>query len=491
MKKISLFSALALTLVLGACEKYDLPNPPGQAYPQPDGYFENADLALVLPSETLSLTEFNEANKYVPVAEITTLVNFPENYDLVIDMQVGNGAKATIVNTTIDEDMVTVNPDVLNGAIREALTKTPGTYDVPVTFLAYAVRGTTRMGLGGIGATYGTGNITIKTYDASKVIEDAYYVVPVVNGNPDWAKALKMNNTSGNNVSPYDNPEFAVQIEVPADEAYDFVIAPQSSLSAGDAAVIYGGNPAADGMSGKLGTSYNAITMPVFGSVLVTVNMENDAYTINYAFQNIYPLSSGSSITNAMCLYTDNFINYYGVTALNQRFTIYTSLDKKGVIFHLDDSEEPVLSDNELEISGLITASTDAASLIKVPVRGNTLYYMDVNLVQLTYTAKALQTLSVIGSGNGWNLETAAPLKKSSNLKTWTATDVVVGDEFKINANGAWDYDFGGVPVMTSNGTYVYNLQFKGGNMQLPEPGTYDVKVDFSTWPYVLTLTQK
>lgn len=496
MKTIKFISALALTLGLAACDSYDLPNPPGQNYPEPDGYFENSGLVLTPNADAISLSAYNEANQFVPVATVEQLVNFPEGYDLVIDMQLGNNdqfSKSTILTTTIEENddtkQLTINPDVLNGAIQEVLTKEPGTYNVPVRFLAYAVRGTTRMGLGGEGATYGNATLNIHTYDAAKVIENAYYVVPCdANGQPQLAKAIKMNNTAGN-VSPYDNPEFAVKLDVPEETPYLFMIAPQSAITAGDAKALYGANAAADDMDGKLVVGLNAITMPVAGSVLVTVNMEQDSYVINYAFEVIYPLFGSTKAENVMALYTNDYINYYGVTAINNRWRIYTQADKKGVIFKMDPEVEPIVAENGLSSEGAITSAADGLDLT-APVKGNCLYYADVNLVQKTFSLKALHTMSVIGAGNGWNLETATELTPSKDLKVWTAKDVKIGDEFKINCNGAWDYDFGGVSVPDATGKQVYNLNFKGSNMPA-KAGTYDVEINFSTMPYVLTLTPK
>ncbi len=493
MKTIKFISALALTLGLAACDSYDLPNPPGQNYPEPDGYFENSGLVLTPNTEAVSLAAFNEANQFVTVATIDELSNFPEGYDLVIDMQLGNNkefSKSTILTTTIEENVLTINPDVLNGAIQEVITKEPGTYSVPVRFLAYAVRGTTRMGLGGIGATYGEGTMKIQTYDAAKVIENAYYIVPCdVKGNPQLSKAIKMNNTAGGNVSPYDNPEFAVKLDVPEETPYLFMIAPQSAITAANGEGLYGANAGDLDMNGKLVVGLNAIKMPIAGSVLVTVNMEQDSYVINYAFEVIYPLYGSTKAENCMALYTDDYINYYGVTAINNRWRIYTQADKKGVIFKMDPAVEPTVAENGLSAEGAITSAADGIDLT-APVKGNCLYYVDVNLVQKTYSLKALQTMTVIGGGNGWNLETATPLTASKDLKVWTAKDVELGDEFKINCNGAWDYDFGGVKVEDTTGKYVYNLNFKGSNMQT-KPGKYDIEINFSTMPYVLTLTPK
>lgn len=493
MKTIKAISALALVIGLAACENYDLPNPPGQSYPGPDGYFENSSLEMTSNGNPINLVEANQANSFVTVATIDKLQDFPAGYTLAIDMQLGadgNFTKSTTLKTTIEGSNVTLNPDVLNGAIQEVVTRKPGTYDVPVRFLAYAERGTTRMGLGGVGASYGDGTIKVTTLDPVKVIEDSYYVVPCdAAGTPDFSKGIKMNNTAGNNISGYDNPEFAVQIDVPESDPYYFVIAPASVMESKDASAVYGVLLGSDGMSGKLSTGYSACTMPIYGSVLLTVNMEDDALTLTYAFDVLYPISGTTQPKNAMLLYTDDYITFYGVTALNQRWTLYTAPDKSGVVFKLDPTTATEVAEDGLSESGIMTTEADGVSLT-VPVKGNCLYYVDVNLSLKTYTAKALQTLTVIGSGNGWDLATEVPLTASKDLKTWTATDVYIKDEFKINANGAWNYDFGGSTLSDTEGQKAYKLDFKGGNLQAPE-GTYDVRIDFSALPYTLTLTKK
>jgi len=58
----------------------------------------------------------------------------------------------------------------------------------------------------------------------------------------------------------------------------------------------------------------------------------------------------------------------------------------------------------------------------------------------------------VIGSGNEWDLATATELKPSSDKKIWTAENVVIGDEVKINANGAWTIGFSGTSVPDATG---------------------------------------
>lgn len=494
MKKIIFISAIALTLALGACEKFDLPNPPGQTNPAPEGYFENSSIEVAPVTTTLDLPQANADNKFATVGNITKLVDFPEGYNLEIDMQVGSNDQFSDVTTlpTVIEDMaITVNPDLLNGAIQNVITREPGTLNVPARFVAYATRETTRMRLGGIDAVYGQELLSVKTLDFGKVIEDKYYLVPCnASGAPQLSKAIRMENTAGANVSPYDNPEFAIKLDVPTDADFYWVIAPQSSMSAGDSAEFYGCSASEDGMSGKLGTSYPAGLMPINGAVLVTVNMEADSYTLSYAFDMLYPFSGTVSVENMMKLYTTNYINYTGVTAINNQWTLAAQPDKNGaIVFKQDPTTEPELSENELTLSGILSQAADATTL-RTPVRGNTLYWADVNLVQKTYAITALKTISVIGNHNGWNLETAPELTPSKDLRTWTLTDVELDGEFKFNCNGAWDIDFGGFANPDAMGAHVYTIEMKGGNMSI-EKGKYDIEINFSALPYVATITKK
>lgn len=486
MKKIKFISALALTMVLASCENYDLPNPPGQTNPEPDGIFANSGLVLEQGATDVNLINANSQNVNVNVANITALENFPENYDLVINMEVSgdeNFSKVAVANTTIVDKAVMVNPDVFNNAIKEAITKTPGTLDVYARFVALAQRGNTTLRLGGLNAYFADkSKFKVATLNPAKWMENSFYVVPVVNGTADFAKAVKMDNTLGN-VSVYDNPEFAAKVDV-SEAGLEWKLAPVSVYESKDASKLLGCIPSLDSdLAGKLAEGSDAGKISLLGSVLITVNVELDSYTVNYAFENLYPFSGSVKAENVMKLYTSDYINYSGVTAINQRWTLAAQPDKTGpVVFKMVEGSE-VIDENGLYESGSLTASSTGKS-ITAPVKGNTLYWTEVNLVQLKFSVKAMTSLSVIGAGNNWNLETATPLTPSKDLRTWTAENVEIGTEFKINANGDWDLDFGG----KSAGDGVYTLDFKGSNMQCVEPGTYKVTIDFSKQPYTLTL---
>lgn len=503
MKSLKFISAIALTLVMASCDDFDLPNPPGQTNPEPDAIFENSGVQLAQGESVLNLVEANKANQDLAVATITELVNFPSDYTLSVDMEVaGNDAfsNSTVISTTVDGDAILVNPDVLNGAIQKSMTKQPGVYDVYGRFIAYAERNNTRIRLGGLDAFFATAKYSVTTLDPAKVLEQTYYLVPCdANGAPQFAKAVKMNNTSGD-ASVYDNPEFAVKINVEEADAtsatgYLWKLAPQSAVTAQSVDGVMGCNPSVDSdLAGKLGAGYNAGSIKIFGPVLVTVNVETDAYTISYALPNLWPLSGATQNKpgDALMLYTNDYINYDGVSVLNKAWILAGQADKNGpVIFKQDADTEAEVSEDGLSQTGILTSLSTGKSL-RTP--GNTvgLFWIHANIVQNTYEEHYLQALTVIGNANGWDLATAVELTPSSNYSVWTATDVHVDGDFKINANHAWTIGFSGTKLSDSMGELVYTVdkQDGGANLEAPE-GHYDVTVDFSAKPYTVTLKKK
>lgn len=498
MKKIKFISALALTLVMASCDNFDLPNPPGQSNAEPDAiYNDYTGLGIVQADPNINLLEANNNFEYVTVAKISELVDFPADYALSVDMQVAPSSDFktyTTIETTVEGDAITVNPDLFNGAIQQVITKQPGVVNAWCRFVAYASLGSTRIRLGGLDKTYTPGEYIVTTLNPSRVIEDSYYFVPCkADGSLDFAAAKVMANTRPG-TPLYDNPEFAVKIDVTAEQAAAgllWKVVPASSYQAQSSENAYGCLPDEENpLEGKLVAQYGPGTISISGSLLVSANLETETYSVLYAYENLYPVSGRTSITNVMMLYTNDYVNYSGVSAANAYFTLYTDVNKSVTITQ-DPDVEPVVSENGLSMTGSLVMG-DGGVTIKTPVSGNTLYWMNINLVQLTFSVDALQTLSVIGSGNGWDLTTATTLTHSSDLKTWTAKDVYIGDMFKINANGAWDISFGGQPVQDVEGEKVYQVyKADGGGDMSCEPGTYDVTLDFSSQPYMLTLKKK
>lgn len=259
MKKLQIFSAIALTFALAACDNFELPNPPAQSNPDPgiDGVFENSGLKMSKADKSeIVLEDANAANVNVAVAKIDELVNFPEGYDLRVDMQVAKDnsfGKYATVETVISDDIVYVNPVDFDAAIAEAITKSPAKLNLSTRFVAYAERESTLMRLGGVDAFYGQYDYSVTPLNPDKVLEQEYYLVGNF-CNWDPKKGVKMaNSIEGANI--YDNPIMVAHVNVTEEQAaagYEFKIVPASSALAGTLDGAIGFIADETGLAGKL-----------------------------------------------------------------------------------------------------------------------------------------------------------------------------------------------------------------------------------------------
>lgn len=499
MKNFKFISAIALTMLMASCDDFDLPNPPGQTNGEPTGFFTGADLVINPGEATVNLKDANAANKDVVVATIGKLENFPADYTLTVEMELAdnnNFDPSTTIGTTIVDNQIGVNPDLFNGAIQTIKTKEPGVYDMYARFVAYAVKGTTKLRLGDMTTTYCTEPLKITTLDPAKVMEQSYYLLPCnAAGAPVWSSAIKMNNTSGEGISVYDNPEFALKIDITEEQGeagYKWMLAPESAVRAQNMTGVLG-CLANNDFAGKLtGTEPGVITLS--GPVLVTVNVEADSYGVSYAFDALYPLSS-TTLTRpneALLLYTDNYINYGGVSVLSGLWYLcgQPSYDT-GTVFSQSPDVEVKDSEDGLSREGGLVQGRDGNKL-EAPVKRKNLYWIDVNLVQRTYKVTGILNLGLTGAHNEWKPEASVQLTKSKDYATWTAEGVELDGEFKINAGSNWDVNWGlGKDLGDVTGKHVYELQFNCSTNMNVEKGKYNVTVNFSAYPYTLTLEKK
>lgn len=88
---------------------------------------------------------------------------------------------------------------------------------------------------------------------------------------------------------------------------------------------------------------------------------------------------------------------------------------------------------------------TDKSSHFNLP-KG--VYYMEVNMLSMTYSAIKIENMNIAASNNGWNVE------DPTSHMTWNAeslcfelTNTQVDEMgWMFVANGSWDFDLGGVP---------------------------------------------
>ena len=100
------------------------------------------------------------------------------------------------------------------------------------------------------------------------------------------------------------------------------------------------------------------------------------------------------------------------------------------------------------------------------------LYWMNVNISNLTFTTKAIESIGVIGGfpDNDWASD-FVELKPTDDILVWAA-DITFADAstvWKFRTNGAW-----GAP-----------------NLKAPGVGTYTMTLDLRTVPYKVTFAEK
>lgn len=178
--------------------------------------------------------------------------------------------------------------------------------------------------------------------------------------------------------------------------------------------------------------------------------------------------ANGWSQTASLKLITDNFTTYFGYAVLSPGgFKFSSQADWNGINYGASTEE------------GVLDTDPGAGNLV-VPTLG--LYWCNVNISSLTYTADYVSTYGVIGDSTpgGWDASTA--LTPSDDFTVWTGEITFGAGKFKFRANNAWDINLGG--------SYD-NLTQDGADLDSPGEGTYTVTLNLGTVPYSCTLTKK
>ncbi len=503
MKKLAFISGLALTFCLTACDDFELPNPPAQENPEP-AIFDAAGLTLSQGSGTgadnaIDLTSLSEEGGNVVLAKITELKDFPSDFDLTfkVDISATPGfEKVKTVDGEVSGDDVIVTPGVMQGAIRDVITKKPDQLELYARFAAYAVKGTSTMRLGGEDVYYADYKYDVVPMQPY-TIEEAYYLVGSFCG-WDLSQAIKFNRSSDLNV--YDDPTFSVKIDVDAAYAaggFEWKVVPQSTVTSGDfangaygASYNEGSTTAGFLVEAPTANDENAGSIAIEGPYLITIDLEAKSFVVSYAMDFLYCPGTASSFgfRKAQMLSTSDYISYSGAAHLKKQWFLTAQASTKGLTFY-QDTEIADVDNTGIIYSGGLMVPGEEDKPVQMVVEQDGLYWVEANVVALTYKASLMSSLSLVGDFNNWGSVPDNPdavsdidLTPSKDFLTWTATDVEFTDgSFKVRANHAWDLDFGGA---------ADNVTFKGANIPV-EAGKYDVSLSFVQIPYVLTLTRK
>lgn len=168
-----------------------------------------------------------------------------------------------------------------------------------------------------------------------------------------------------------------------------------------------------------------------------------------------------------MTLTTLDFTNYWGYAYLDGEFKFTGQPDWS-----------PIDYGAGAEAGSLAPAGGNLNS------EGKGLFWLTVNIVDLKWTKAEIQNIGLIGgfAESAWGSQ--INLTPSDDFRTWTGDVTMTGDnlEYKFRSNDNWDINLGGS---------VDNLVWNGGNLSVPEPGTYAVTLNLATMPYTCTVVKK
>ncbi|MCM1521957.1 MAG: hypothetical protein NC039_04820 [Muribaculaceae bacterium] len=163
------------------------------------------------------------------------------------------------------------------------------------------------------------------------------------------------------------------------------------------------------------------------------------------------------------------WIKFRGLTFLNGEFKFTDKPNWDGTNFGFK-------AEGQLDTDG-------GAGNLPLPESGEGLYWVEVDIKALTYSATIVSSFGLAGDFNGWNAAAPAEFTEhTADCKKWTYTGELADGGYKFIINGptnsnAWAINYGGP---------ADEVTFDGPNLPATA-GTHTVTLDLSVIPYTVT----
>lgn len=490
MKLKYLFALPALAAALVGCDEIEMSDAKPVENPQL-GIFETSDLAIsqegLGESAPIALQTLADNGETVKLAKVTKLENFPEDFDLVFDVQMSMSAdfaQVANVSATVDNEMIVTTPGDVEAAIKQ-FTNDPATKTVYARYAGYATNSNSQIRLGGPDYYCASYTYQITPMAPAQVMAAEYNLRYRENANGEWKTVALVK--SNKDQSVYDNGMFSAAVTI-TEPGFEWTVQPVGTNEVWGVAA-----EEATAASGTLvAEDAQANVISGVGPYLVIVDVLNMTFSVSIDLDYVsVPYNTGSSITASQwskflhLIKGDNSI-YSGTVLLYQNWFLSGMPGTEGVYF-MNDGTEAEYDEETFTTTGTLAQLGEFNPDAKLAIADPCLVYMTFDMINLKYSYTKLNAISLIGSLNDWNLETAIDLTHKSSAAQfthWTVSGVHMeaGTEYKFCVNHAWTYSYGGA---------VDNIVQNGGNLVMEEEGTYDFELDFSVQPNVLKITKK
>ena len=461
MKLKNIFYTLGMSLLLTACsESFDDWAAP-QSNPQEDGITVNVDIQSVDPIDFATLegedTQVFSVSYTIPEDAGTTTEVYFYNADRTDSVMVEASADGN------------VGTEDFRSAIERLYGKRPVQRDVPMMVI-------TRVNTNGQTLKL-KGETNVLVTLTAPLIESAYYLIGAHNSwSMDTYTQYKLTRAD-ESVDVYDDPVWTITVPAPVDGQglradFWFNIVPQSVVgNSGDdfwhgligSDQGNGDNRLEAGLAYKVDGKDNAFCQPASDGAQfykITLNMMDYKMTVT-------PLSFGEYIYvpgnpkwdpgSAAALRSPNFDGYYeGFAYLDGDFKFTKARDWSAEYNFFDFTS---FSDG---------FSQGGGSNINMATTG--FYFIQANIPAGSLTATKTDW-GIVGpaQAGGWGADT--DMTYDTNEDCWTATLDLTADLFKFRANDDWGINMGGS---------ADDLYQDGGDLSVPEAGTYTIKLYLS-----------
>ena len=450
IKKILLGMTLLMAMVSCTEDYTDWSKPQVNAEPKAVEFGNGS----VTPVDVIDLANVTEEK--VQVASIVAPTSSDAGYTPTIKINLGDKT------FDIDNDGKMATADLAT-YIAETWGKRPIERDINATLDAWISNGSTAVKM----ATSET--FQVKAIPVAPVIDEGYYLVGDMFTVKDVDDAVVFD--GWNNVSAkqafkhsdrdvYDDPIFTLTFETTKANQY-WKIIPKKNIDADNFWADGVVGPKENGsvsMEGLL-TSDNpgAGTIAEPGKYKLTLNMMDYSYTIEKVMYDPFIYFIGStdgwgSNDQKLALVDEDKGTYTGY--------VYIA-DPNGAGFEFKFQREQGNWDTAIGASDFVTFK-DAA---KDPQNGNNLgvnagegvYYMDVNLSEGTITATKVESMSMVGDFQNWDIVGPTPMTWNAEEYCFEATNAGVTDGgWKFVVNKGWSINLGGS---------INNLKQDGANL--------------------------
>ena len=443
IKKILLGMTLLMAMVSCTEDYTDWSKPQVNAEPKAVEFGNGS----VTPVDVINLANVTEEK--VQVASIVAPTSSDAGYTPTIKINLGDKTY------DIDNDGKMATAD-LASYISETYGKRPDERDINATLDAWISNGSTVVKM----ATSET--FQVKAIPVAPVIDEGYYLVgdmckteEVEGWTIEAAKAFKHSDRD-----VYDDPIFTLTFETKEANQY-WKIIPKKNIDAGTLWADGVVGPKENGsvsMEGLL-TSDNpgAGTIAEPGKYKLTLNMMDYSYTIEKVMYDPFIYFIGStdgwgSSDQKLALVDEDKGTYTGY--------VYIA-DPNGAGLQFKFQRVAGSWDNQINADTFVSfggAATNENGNIGVNA-GEGVYYFDVNLGEGTITATKVESMSMVGDFQNWNIAGPTPMTWNAEEYCFEATNAGVTDVgWKFVVNKDWSINLGGS---------INNLEQDGANLEV------------------------